>query len=112
MAHFDFNRTGIRPEDRARILAEVGAMKDVTWQTVRTTGYTDSVGSAGANQRLAARRAGAVKHYLVVKGLDPAMIDVIARGEADPVADNASPTGRAQNRRTEVEFQGIRTVTR
>lgn len=112
VAHFDFNGTGIRPDDKARILAEVGAMKDVTWQVVKTTGYTDSVGTARYNERLSARRAGAVKNYLVGKGLDGSMIDVIGRGQADPVADNASPSGRAENRRTEIEFQGVRVASK
>ena len=107
-AHFDFNGSSIRPADRDAILAEVGAMKNVTWQTVTATGYTDSVGSARYNARLSARRAGAVKHYLVVKGIDKSMIEAIGKGEANPVAHNDSPDGQAQNRRTEIEFRGIR----
>jgi OmpA-OmpF porin, OOP family len=112
VAHFDFNGVGIRPDDKAAILAEVGAMKNVTWQRVTTTGHTDSVGNARYNERLSARRAGAVKSYLVGKGLDRSMIDVVGKGEANPVADNDSSEGRAKNRRAEIEFQGIRTAAK
>ena len=112
VAHFDFNGTGIRPEDKTAILAEVGSMKDVTWQTVTTIGYTDSVGSAGYNEKLSVKRANAVKAYLVGKGLDRSMIDAVGRGAAEPVADNETPEGRAKNRRTVIEFKGIRTASR
>ena len=112
VAHFDFNGTSIRPDDRDAILAEVGAMKDVTWQSVTAVGYTDSVGTARYNERLSARRANAVKTYLVSKGLESSMIDAVGKGQADPVADNTSTTGRAKNRRTLIEFKGVRTAAK
>jgi OOP family OmpA-OmpF porin len=68
------------------------------------------VGPAGHNQRLSERRARAVKAYLVGKGLDPAMVATQARAEAAPSAPNTTATGRAKNRRTDVEFRGVRTV--
>jgi len=110
VARFDFDRAAINPEDRARILAEVGQMKDVSWQSVTATGYTDSVGRPSYNQRLSARRAAAVKRYLVGKGLQPAMIKAVGAGDAAPVASNDTDDGRAQNRRTEIEFKGVRTA--
>lgn len=111
VAHFDTNGTSIRPDEKAAILAEVGAMKDVTWQTVTATGYTDSVGSPHYNERLSARRAKAVKTYLVGKGLEGSMIAAVGKGEAEPVADNTSADGRAKNRRTLIEFKGIRNAS-
>ena len=111
IAHFDFDRASIRPQDQARILEEVGKMKGVTWQTVTATGHTDSIGASTYNERLSAERAGAVKSYLVGKGLDPAMINTAAKAAAAPLAKNDSPTGRANNRRTEIEFQGVRAAT-
>jgi OOP family OmpA-OmpF porin len=83
-------------------------MKDVTWQSVTAVGHTDSIGSAAANRRLSDRRAEVVKGYLTQKGLDPKMIATRGLGPDEPVADNASADGRAQNRRTEVVFQGVR----
>lgn len=112
VAHFDFDQATLRPEDRERMLAEVGLLKDVTWQTVTAVGHTDSVGSPGYNQRLADERARAVRDYLVGKGLDPQMINTKALAATAPVADNDSPEGRARNRRTEIEFSGVRTAAR
>lgn len=110
-SRFDFDRATIDEADRARILAEVGKLKDVTWQTVTATGFTDNVGSTGYNKRLSERRAGAIKTYLVGKGLDAAMIETVGHGETDPIATNDSASGRARNRRTEIEFRGVRSVS-
>lgn len=112
VAYFDFDRASLRPEDQALILADVGKMKNVTWQTVTATGHTDSVGAARYNARLAARRAQAIKGYLVGKGLDGTMIKTQSRAAQQPAADNQSSDGRAKNRRTEIEFQGVQTAAR
>jgi OOP family OmpA-OmpF porin len=108
VAKFDFDQASIHPDDRDKILAEVGQLKDVTWQTVTATGHTDSIGSASYNQKLSERRAQAIKTYLVGKGLDPGMINTAGKASATPVASNNTPAGRSQNRRTEIEFQGVR----
>ena len=108
VTHFDFSRANIRPADQAAILADVGKMSDVTWQTVTATGHTDSVGRATLNERLSERRAAAVKAYLVGKGLDPSMIRTQGKAAQAPVASNDTSAGRAQNRRIEVEFEGVR----
>lgn len=112
VAHFDFDKAAIHDEDRARLLAEVATMKDVSWQTVTAIGHTDSVGSPGYNQNLARRRATAVQGYLAAQGLPPVLLRTEARGESAPVAGNDTEAGRAQNRRTEVVFEGVRTAAR
>ena len=108
IAHFDFDRATIRAEDQAAILAEVSQMKGVTWQSVTATGHTDSIGPVDYNAKLSAKRAGAVKSFLVGKGLDPAMIKTQAKAAEAPVADNSSDNGRSKNRRAEIVFQGVR----
>lgn len=112
VAHFGFDRTELDPRDRDRILAEVGRMSDVSWKSVTATGHTDSVGAPGYNARLSARRADVVKAYLVDKGLSPEMIATAARADEAPVAPNDDAAGRAQNRRTEVVFEGVRSSAR
>ena len=108
VAYFDFNAAALRTEDKPALLQDVGKMQHVTWQSVTTTGHTDSVGSAAGNARLANRRARAVKAYLIAKGIDPSLIRTEARASGAPVADNATPQGRAKNRRAEVIFEGVR----
>jgi len=66
---------------------------------IEIIGYTDSVGSADYNRDLSRRRAEAVADYLANEGVDRYLMTVSGRGEADPVATNATKAGRAQNRR-------------
>lgn len=108
VARFHFDRTDVLPADQQTLLAEVAKMKDVTWQSVSARGYTDNVGTDAYNEKLSQRRADAVKRFLVGKGLEPAMIATEGLGPQAPVADNGSAAGRAQNRRTEVTFEGVR----
>lgn len=108
VATFDFDKATLDAQDQAKILSEVGKMKDVTWQKVTAIGHTDSIGPTTYNARLSQRRAQAVKSYLVGKGLEASMIDTDAKAAAAPVASNETSDGRAKNRRTEIEFQGVR----
>lgn len=108
VAHFGFDRATLQPADRDALLAEVGKMTGVTWQNVVAVGHTDNIGTVEYNRGLSARRAQVVKTYLIGKGLDGQMIETEARAEAGPVASNATDAGRAENRRTEIEFQGVR----
>ena len=64
--------------------------------------HTDNVGAAGLNQRLSNTRAEAVRHYLMLKGVDPNFIRATGYGEAYPVKDNSTPAGRRANRRIEL----------
>lgn len=65
-------------------------------------GHTDSVGNEQYNQRLSERRANAVADYLENQGIVRSIMSVTGRGESEPVASNATPEGRAANRRTEI----------
>ncbi len=67
------------------------------------TGFTDSRGNDKANQTLSAKRAEAVKAYLVKKGVSADRISTEGKGSANPVADNKTKAGQAQNRRVEVD---------
>jgi outer membrane protein OmpA-like peptidoglycan-associated protein len=65
-------------------------------------GHTDSQGSESYNQDLSQRRADAVRDYLVQKGYPADRIQARGKGKGSPIADNASPEGRANNRRVEI----------
>lgn len=71
---------------------------------VKVIGHTDSRGSDGYNQGLSERRASSVAQYLISQGLAPQKVTSQGRGEQEPVADNDTDAGRAQNRRVELHL--------
>ena len=70
---------------------------------VEVGGYTDNTGSRRTNTRISQQRAEAVEKFLVENGVSPAQIDAKGYGEDNPVADNKTEAGRAQNRRVELK---------
>ena len=73
---------------------------------VTVAGYTDSKGTDAYNQSLSERRAKIVYDYLTAHGIDASRLEgPIGHGENDPIGDNATDAGRAQNRRTELQVQ-------
>lgn len=69
---------------------------------VEVIGHTDDTGSGAYNQDLSERRAGAVSAILRGAGVSGGRIVSYGRGETMPVASNATPDGKAQNRRVEI----------
>lgn len=65
-------------------------------------GHTDSTGSPDRNQRLSEDRARAVRDFLVSRGVPADRIEAQGMGSTQPVADNSTPEGRANNRRVEI----------
>lgn len=65
-------------------------------------GHTDAVGSDEYNRELSAKRAEAVKRYLVEKGIDGSLVTAVGKGETEPVADNGTDEGRQANRRVKI----------
>jgi outer membrane protein OmpA-like peptidoglycan-associated protein len=72
---------------------------------IMVAGYTDSQGGQAYNMDLSQRRAEAVRSFLVAHGVAPDRISAQGFGPAQPVADNSSPEGRADNRRVEIVVQ-------
>ena len=109
-ASFDTGKADLKPEGRAKLDDVAMKLKQpgVQMDSMTITGHTDSVGSPASNQRLSERRADAVKSYLVSQGIDASKIKTAGRGQTQPIADNKTPAGRAQNRRVELEVSGAR----
>ena len=107
-AFFDFNKSVIKPEGKAKLDDLIGKIKDINLEVIIAVGHTDSVGSDAYNQKLSVRRSEAVKAYLVSKGIEKNRVYTEGKGEKQPVADNKTAEGRAKNRRVEIEVVGTR----
>ena len=107
-AHFDFDKSALKPEGKAKLDDLVGKLKAVNLEVVIAIGHTASIGSNAYNQKLSVRRANSVKAYLVSKGIEANRIHTEGKSETQPVADNKTKEGRAKNRRVEIEVVGTR----
>jgi OOP family OmpA-OmpF porin len=72
-------------------------------ERIEVGGHTDNVGTAKSNQVLSEARANTVRAYLLMKGIDPNRVTAKGYGLTQPIAENRTAEGRAQNRRTEVK---------
>ena len=109
-AFFDFDKSVLKPEGRAKLDDLVSKIRDVNLEVIIAVGHTDSVGTDAYNQRLSVRRAEAVKAYLVTKGIERNRVYTEGKGKKQPVADNKTAEGRAKNRRVEIEVVGTRAI--
>jgi OOP family OmpA-OmpF porin len=107
-AFFDFDKSVLKPEGKAKLNDLVDKVKAINLEVIIAVGHTDAVGSDSYNQKLSMRRAQAVKAYLVSKGIDKSRVYTEGKGEKQPVADNKTKEGRAKNRRVEIEVVGSR----
>ena len=75
--------------------------------TIKILGHTDNTGSASYNEALSQRRADAVVNILIDNGVQPVRLQALGRGEDDPIENNLTAEGRAQNRRVEIIIRPI-----
>lgn len=97
---FDVGSAALRPELRG-VLDQFSQGLDDR-MLVRIVGHTDSTGNDAINDPLSLRRAESVRDHLGSRGVPGSRMTVQGRGSREPVADNASGEGRAQNRRVEI----------
>ena len=73
---------------------------------IQVEGYTDSTGSDDLNQKLSNARASTTASFLVAQGVAQSNVSSQGYGPSDPVADNSTAAGRAQNRRVNLVVSG------
>ena len=94
----------LSPAARAQLRVLATVLAGYPGHIISVEGHTDAVGDAGANQRLSLERASAVRAALIVEGVDPLWSGVRGYGADRPVASNATPAGRAANRRVDIHI--------
>jgi len=103
LIHFEFDRSGIQPADRAALDRKAEILIANPAVRVRIAGYCDERGSLEYNLALGNRRAAAAKQYLIERGIDAGRLDAVSFGSASPVDSSQNEAAWALNRRAGFE---------
>ena len=103
---FDTGKYTLKPDAREKLAKVSGILLAYPGLAVQVEGYTDNVGGEEYNQKLSEQRAQAVGDYLVSQGVQQQNVTATGFGLNDPVADNSTAQGRAQNRRVQLVVSG------
>ncbi len=99
---FARDRADLAPALATTLDRIASALTQAPGTRVQVFGHTDSMGRELYNLQLSIRRAEAVSEFLRSRGVALARLTADGRGEAEPIADNATEAGRARNRRVEI----------
>jgi outer membrane protein OmpA-like peptidoglycan-associated protein len=102
---FDFDKSVLKPAAERTLAGIVQQMKSEPTLRADVVGHTDWIGTDEYNMGLSKRRAEAVRNHLVAKGIAANRLSVSWKGESQPIASNATPEGRAKNRRVEITLR-------
>ncbi|CAN5741163.1 hypothetical protein BH10BAC2_BH10BAC2_45630 [soil metagenome] len=101
--NFDVGRATLRPEGKDVLEQIYNLLIQAEDSKLELAGHTDNSGTPESNYSLSQARAEAVKSYLIQKGIPATRFQKIeGKGQDEPVADNATPAGKAKNRRVVV----------
>ncbi len=103
---FDTAKYTLKPDTKIALAKVAGILQAYPGLKVQVEGYTDSVGGDDYNQKLSENRASAVKDFLISQGVSADNVTSKGFGKNDPVADNSTAQGRAQNRRVNMVVSG------
>jgi len=99
---FAFDKYDIQPRFRPVLDAVAQTLSKYSATYIDVDGHTDAIGSMAYNQTLSEKRAFSVADYLSERAVIPARLHVEGFGKTEPIASNATITGRAANRRVEI----------
>ncbi len=103
---FDFNKYTLKPEAREKLAKVSGILLAYPNLKLQVEGYTDNIGSDEYNEKLSQERADGVRDYLASQGVPGDGISATGYGKSNPIADNSTNSGRAQNRRVQLVVSG------
>jgi len=99
---FDSGRTDIKPGFRPILDNFATSLQNNPGTAITIIGHTDNTGSDAINNPLSVNRAASTRDYLASRGVSINRIQIDGRGSREPVAENDTPTNRAENRRVEI----------
>jgi OOP family OmpA-OmpF porin len=102
--NFDFDSATIRADAYPELNNIVNILRKNPNMRVTLEGHTDSMGSERYNLGLSQRRARAVMNYLVRKGVSAGRLSSVGFGESRPIESNSTDSGRAANRRVDLNI--------
>ena len=105
--NFDVDEYNVTPENLPKIEEFASFLQENPNYNAIIYGHTDITGSYEHNEKLSINRANAVLDTLVDLGIEVSRLSAMGMGSKDPVADNDTPEGLAENRRIEVELLQI-----
>ena len=104
---FDTDSATVKPDFNQTLVSVGLVLKKFNKTIVDVYGHTDNTGTEAHNQDLSQRRAVSVATILANQGIDQRRFYIEGKGETDPIASNATETGRTQNRRVEIQISPI-----
>jgi outer membrane protein OmpA-like peptidoglycan-associated protein len=104
---FNTDQDAILPGFYGTLNSVALVLKEFNRTIVDVYGHTDSTGDPNYNVGLSQRRALSVANYLGAQGVDQRRFSILGLGASQPIASNATPEGRAQNRRVEIRLAPI-----
>jgi len=99
---FDVDKANVKSAAQTNLQNLAASLQKNPETNILIIGHTDNTGTDAYNMDLSVRRAGAVKSYLTTSGIDGSRLNTQGKGDSEPIADNTSIEGRAQNRRVEI----------
>lgn len=100
--YFNVNQADVKPTMQIQVAKIAKALAAVHDQQLLIEGHTDSDGSTESNLLLSESRARSVERILLSEGIPAERMEVKGYGKSNPIADNSTPAGKAQNRRVEI----------
>lgn len=99
---FDVAKSELKDAARTNIQNLAATMKNNPETNIMVIGHTDADGADNYNYTLSEQRAAAVKSFTMAQGISSSRLTTVGKGEAEPIADNSTASGKAQNRRVEI----------
>ncbi|WP_183562127.1 OmpA family protein [Mucilaginibacter sp. SP1R1] len=99
---FDTDKADLKPAAQANLQNLANSLQKNLNTNILIVGHTDDTGSDAHNMDLSVRRAESVKSYIVADNVSASRLTTSGKGESEPIADNTTVAGRAQNRRVEI----------